>query len=212
MERVADRFAADLADLIRRTLLPVNEITIKIAAIEHRSSFSIFNDEGGYMGMELGADIAADLNLDDFLVFENDYSKSVGFFESLLFKHYQGADGSPVVFEDAAKFIQALFTQRSVFEEFVRAVEGVPRDALNLASKVATRGYGKPFSMDHVRGAARDWYNQDKAAAIRGNEGLNDFLVKVVDKVIGDRRARAFMFPSNERHPFIEQLFDSRSC
>jgi Cdc6-like AAA superfamily ATPase len=68
-----------LADLIRRTILPINEITVKIASIEHRSQFNILHDRGEYTGVELGADMSADLNLDDFLVFDNDQGKAVEF-------------------------------------------------------------------------------------------------------------------------------------
>jgi hypothetical protein len=198
-----------LADLIHRTLLPINDITIKIAAIEHRSAFAILKSRGEYIGLELGADVSADLNLDDFLVFDNSQEKSTQFLKTLLFRHYISDDTGPK-FKDADQFIQATFTQYAAFEEFVRAVEGVPRDALNLAAKIATQAFGQRVAMQHVRGAARDWYNQDKAAAIRSSPELNDLLSHIVEKVIGNRRARAFLFPSNVRHAGMEKLFDSR--
>jgi hypothetical protein len=52
-----------LADLIRKTVLPIQGIITKIAAIEQRSEFIRVRAKGGYIGLELGADIAADLNL-----------------------------------------------------------------------------------------------------------------------------------------------------
>lgn len=199
-----------LADLIRRTILPVNEITVKIAAIEHRSNFSLLKERGEYIGIELGADVAADLNLDDFLVFDNNQEKSISFFKSLIFKHYQESEGYDETVESPDKLISVCFTQGPVFDEFVRAVEGVPRDALNLAAKIATKAYGQKIAMQNVRDAARDWYQQDKSAVIRNNEKLSSLLNKIVDDVIGNRRARAFLFPSNKRNDEIEQLFDSR--
>ncbi|MFI4933252.1 MAG: hypothetical protein ACHP7N_01420 [Caulobacterales bacterium] len=199
-----------LADLLRRILLPINEITVKIAAIEHRSQFVILKERGEYIGLELGADLSADLNLDDFLVFDNSQDKATAFIKALIFRHYTSAEGNPPVFADADSFIHTAFTQYPVFEEFVRAVEGVPRDALNLAAKIATKGYGQRIAMSHVRAAARDWYNQDKAAAIRSSPELGALLDHIVDGVIGKRRARAFLFPSNVRDEGIEKLFDSR--
>lgn len=199
-----------LADFIKRIILPINEITIKIAAIEHRSNFRIIQDRGAYIGLELGADVAADLNLDDFLVFDNSQEKSVNFVKSLIFNHYNSSEEKVIDFVNPDDLIQAAFTQHNVFEEFVRAVEGVPRDALNLASKMATKGFGQRIAMAHVRGAARDWYNQDKSAAIRSDQQLGDVLAHIVDNVIGKRRARAFLFPSNNKHDGIEKLFDSR--
>lgn len=146
-----------LADLIRRTILPINQITVKVAAIEHRSQFNILRDRGEYTGLELGADVSADLNLDDFLVFDNDQAKAVDFFKNLIFKHYQSEDVTGEI-TSPDQLVRVAFTQFPVFEEFVRAVEGVPRDALNLVGKAVTKSFGNKISMNDVRAAARDWY------------------------------------------------------
>lgn len=199
-----------LADLLRRTLLPTNQITVKIAAIEHRSNFSIHGQGGSYVGLELGADISADLNLDDFLVFDNNQQKSTAFFKTLLYRHYDQSDDKIGPITTPEELIQAAFTQAPVFDEFVRAIEGVPRDALNLAAKIATKAFGTKIAMSHVRNAARDWYQQDKQAAIRGNAPLSELLAKIIDEVIAGRRARAFLFPSNIRAQSIDKLFDAR--
>ncbi len=199
-----------LADLLRRTVITQQAITLKIAAIEHRSQFAIARERGEYTGLELGADVSADLNLDDFLVFDNNQERAVEFFKNLLFKHYHASDGSHQSIDAPDKLIQTTFTQVPVFEEFVRAVEGVPRDALNVMTKIVTRAFGQKIAMNHVRAAARDWYNQDKASIIRQNADLNALLARIIDEVIGKRKARAFLFESNIRDPRIEQLFDSR--
>ena len=198
-----------LADLIRRTILPVNNITVKIASIEHRSQFNLLQERGHYIGLELGADISADLNLDDFLVFDNDQEKAVEFFKNLIFKHYQSEDTSGEI-TSPDQLVRVGFTQHPVFDEFVRAVEGVPRDALNLIGKAVTECFGQKIAMNDVRAAARYWYQQDKANSIRGNSVLSDLLQHVIEEIIGNRRARAFLFPSASRDQRIEQLFDSR--
>jgi hypothetical protein len=64
--------------------------------------------------------------------------------------------------------------------------------------------------MQNVRAAARDWYQQDKASVVRSNVGLSTLLDHIIDEVIGNRKARAFLFPSNQRDERIDQLFDSR--
>jgi hypothetical protein len=199
-----------LADLVRRTILPQGNITIKIAAIEHRSRFSLARDAGEYVGLELGADVSADLNLDDFLVFENNQVKATNFFVKLIYNHYKNSEMSDPALQSPEKLIQLAFTQWPVFEEFVRAVEGVPRDALNLAAKIATKAYGQKIGMQHVRNAARDWYQQDKAAVIRNDPELSKLLETIIDDVLGNRKARAFLFPSSIREPRIDKLFDSR--
>lgn len=199
-----------LADLIRRTVITVPTVTIKIAAIEHRSVFSVPLPRGEYIGLELGADIFADLNLDNFLVFDNDQDKATTFFKTLIFRHYENAAGYDPQIDSADKLISTLFTQWPAFEEFVRAVEGVPRDALNLASAVATKAFGQKIAVSHVRTAARDWYEQDKAATIRSSEALTKLLTFIVDEVLAQRRARAFLYQSNSRMELIEKLFDAR--
>lgn len=114
-----------LADLLRRSLLPIDNFVVKIAAIEHRSRFSMSPTSGEYIGLELGADVSADLNLDDFLVFDNDQRKAVEFFKNLLFRHYE-ASAKDSTISTPDDLIRIVFTQASVFDEFVRAVEGVP--------------------------------------------------------------------------------------
>lgn len=56
-----------LSDMLRRTLAPLNNIVIKIGAIEHRTNLKIQIDNKQYMGLEIGADIYS-CNLDDYMV------------------------------------------------------------------------------------------------------------------------------------------------
>ncbi len=198
-----------LADLIRRTILPINSVTVKIASIEHRSEFILIQERGQYVGLELGADVSADLNLDDFLVFDNNQEKAVEFFKRLVFKHYQSEQPDGEI-QNPDQLVRLAFTQSPVFEEFVRAIEGVPRDALNLIGKAVTKSFGRKIAMNDIRAAARDWYHQDKASSIRGNQELSGLLEHIVEEIIGQRRARAFLFPSASGDPRIEQLFDAR--
>lgn len=199
-----------LADLVRRTILPERLLTVKIAAIEHRSQFSIRKSRGEYIGVELGADIAADLNLDDFLVFESDQGKALAFFKQLLFKHVKASEHDTSTISSPDSLVQKLFTQTPVYEEFVRAVEGVPRDALNLMTKLVGRAWGQKISVHDVRRAARDWYSQDKARDVNDNPSLGAFLNHVVDEVIAQRKAKAFLVRSNARLEEIDELFDAR--
>ena len=51
-----------LADLLRRTFFTAENVSVKIAAIEHRSSFKFDRPDGSYVGFELGADISPAIN------------------------------------------------------------------------------------------------------------------------------------------------------
>jgi hypothetical protein len=113
-----------LADLLRRTLFSIKGITIKIGAIEKRTNFKLLHGTN-YIGIETGADISASLNLDEFMVFDNDPIKSKDFFKTLLYNHVNQfliEDGNAI--QNKEIFINAAFTKIGAFEELVRASEG----------------------------------------------------------------------------------------
>ena len=199
-----------LADLLRRTVLPQKNIVVKIAAIEHRSKFAIRNSPGDYIGLEIGADVTADINLDDFVVYDVDQKKALEFYKSLIFKHYVVSETADAEIKSADDLIAATFTQVPVFQEFVRAVEGVPRDALNLAALIARISFGRKIAIEDVRKAAREWYQQDKMAVTKANVVLADVLNFIISEVIERRRTRAFLFPTGQSNPEIDQLYDAR--
>jgi hypothetical protein len=203
-----------LADLIRRCILPVQAVTVKIGAIEQRSNFRTRTPTGQYLGIEVGADIAADVNLDDFMVFGNDSDRAKAFFKELFFKHVQavmldsGIGGPP---KDGDEFVRRAFTQQNAFNELVRAAEGVPRDAINVSMLAAMRAGNDPIGVPDVRRAAQDWYHRDKGRAVAANPEASDLLHWIIDEVIGSRRARAFLLsPADANHPLIRELYDAR--
>jgi len=202
-----------LADLIRRCMLPVRGVSVKIAAIEQRSQFGISALRGDYIGIEVGADMTADLNLDDFMVFDNDSSRSVSFFRKLIFNHYRSAleeSGEQSSASDEEAFVRLAFTQRNALEEVARAAEGVPRDAINLIAICAQKAGTSSISVGNARAAAKTWYQRDKESAVSSNANARTLLHWIIDEVIAHRRARAFLLLSATRDPLIDALFDAR--
>lgn len=203
-----------LGDLLRRALLPTQGITLKLGAIEQRTRFRIPLDAGDYLGLEVGADITADVNLDDFMVFDNDPGRAKHFFGDLLHKHYLAVVDDQDEEEDRPatreQLLQAAFTQVTALDEFIRAAEGVPRDAINIIGMCAQRALDDPISVNHVRAAAKTWYQRDKEAAVNANPDAHALLHWVIDEVIGERRARAFLLRSDSGHDLIDLLFDAR--
>ena len=203
-----------LADLIRRALLPVSGVTVKFGAIEQRSEFRVPLPNGDHLGIEIGADAAADINLDDFMVFGNDSAKAKEFFRHLLFKHVvavlaeEGLQGEAP--SSPQNLVQRAFTQHNAFDEFVRAAEGVPRDGINILELAATRAGDDLISIPHIRSAARAWYQRDKEAAL--SHEAHELLNWIMSVVIGSRQARAFMLMqgADRRHPLISALYDAR--
>lgn len=201
-----------LADLLRRSICPIPNFTIKIASIEQRSRFQILAEAGDYIGFELGADISADLNLDDFMVFDNNEVRATHFFQELLFKHLKEDDKVTTNLgpHSSEEMIQQAFTQQNIFGEFVRATEGVPRDAINIITLAAQRALERKISMADIRSASMNWFQRDKESPVKSNPQAHKLLHWIIDEVIGMRRARAFLLKTDADSPLIDYLFDAR--
>lgn len=206
-----------IAEFIRRSFFPTSRVTIKIASLEYRSHFTINNAaNSNLIGFELGADIAANLDLDDFYVYDRNADKVANIFHELLFKHVT-TDLDPAVLaehgiKDATSFRSRLFTERATFVELVRAGEGVVRDFLGIFSsaffKAITTGRQK-IDLHSVEEAARDWYETDKSTALSENQ--REALHRIIQDVIGGRSTKMFMLSrSDADHPMIQSLFDLR--
>ncbi len=198
-----------LADFLRRVLFPVKGVVVKIAAIEQRSTFKLKGQFRDYVGIEVGGDVSTEINLDDFMVFENDEDRATRFFRDLIYKHYK-AELTESEIGSADELVRLAFTQTNAFEEFVKAAEGVPRDAINILSIAAQKASDTKISIPHVRNAARIWYQRGKEAAINSDPDAQRLLHWVIDQVIGTRRSRAFLLRSGTQHPLIDTLFDER--
>lgn len=202
-----------LADLIRRTILPVRGVTVKIAAIEQRCNFRIPDAAVGHIGIEIGADAAASISLDEFLVFDNNPDLAKRFFRELLHRHVRALVATTAelaVPASATEFVGSLFTQRPAFEEFVRAAEGVPRDAINIIGIAAQKALDNPISIPDVRSAARTWYTRAKQQAVGTKPQAQALLNWIIDEVIQHRQARAFLLGVEANDELIDFLYDAR--
>ena len=85
-----------LAEMLRRLFFGIPKVTVRIAAIPHRSEWRIAGDRGDYIGAEVGAELFPLLDLDEFVVFparnrEEQARRSLSFFRALLFRHISTA-------------------------------------------------------------------------------------------------------------------------
>ena len=202
-----------LGEFLVRCVLPLQKFTVKIAAIEQQSNFRQ-HVGGRAIGIELGADVAANVNLDEFMVYEEDAERSIQFFRGLLFKHLTSGVEPQDRVDDLyieADLIRLAFTEKRAFEELVRAAEGVPRDAINIAAKSALRAGNNRIGIADVRTAARAWFQMDKEAALRSHADAPRLLNWIIDKVIREKRARGFLVDQKSGDsPLLLALFDAR--
>jgi hypothetical protein len=166
-----------------------------------------------YVGLEIGSDITPAIDLDDYLVFDRNSEKATEFFRRLIGKHIKAVSEELGVAlpDEAAAIIGAAFTQENVSREFVIATEGVPRDALHILQRAATKADSSPISLPVLKDAVLAYYQTDKYNSINGNEPLRLLLEWIRDAVIGARRTRAFLLPVGTNDSLIDELFDRRA-
>ena len=203
-----------LAEFFKRAFLAMPQVTVKIAALEHRSVFRT-ERSSGIVGFEMGADISANIDIDDYYVFDRNPDRITDVFGDMLVKHLRN-ELPPDYLEKqfgirtGQELASKLFSERAVFQELVRASEGVARDLLNIfsTSYFATHRKGKEkIERAAVLEGARQWFEQDKEGNL--DASLRRVLRRITDEVIGTRRARSFLLPRElGDHPVIQRLFD----
>lgn len=207
-----------LAEMLRRLFFGIPKVTVRIAAIPHRTSWRIPRPDGDYIGAEIGAELFSLLDLDEFVVFParnraEQKERAGDFFKTLLFKHLTQAleDLGDDKLTDEDQAVSLLFTQITAFHELVRAAEGVPRDALVIVSRAGLRASDRKISTDHVRDGAAQVYQTSKAILLNGTPAARRLLDLIIDTVTSERRARAFMLRQDDtEHSIIQQLVDDR--
>ena len=77
-----------LAKFMKRAFLPLPEVVLKIASLEYRSVFRIDSDHG-LVGFEVGADMSAAIDIDDYYVYDRNPARITEAFADMLYKHVQ---------------------------------------------------------------------------------------------------------------------------
>lgn len=206
-----------LAEFFKKSFMPIPEVVIKIGALEYRSNFTIPRDRHNYIGFELGSDISSNLDIDEYFVYDRNPKEITKTFAEILFKHLNTElpeDYLRINYKitTSSKFIQALFTGTPVFSEMVRSSEGVIRDFINVFSIAffdAQRKLRKKIDKKIIIEASRQWFENDKSKNL--DNTLHEKIRKIIDEVIGNKKARSFLVPRElEKDGVIQQLFDAR--
>jgi hypothetical protein len=205
-----------LAEFLKRGLLPLPSATAKISALEYRCHFSARHGDS-LVGFELGADIATAPDLDDYFVFDRNPAHITDVYADVLRRHLstdlpENYLRDQYAISSGAQFASRLFTERATCAELARAAEGVMRDLINIFTQACFHAHRRgrdSIDKKAVLDSARMWFEQDKAQHL--DDHLQDVLRRIVDEVIGRRKARSFLLPrALERHPVIQRLFDAR--
>lgn len=159
-----------LAEFFKRAFLPLPDVVVKIASLEYRSKFSTASASGDVTGFEVGADMSAAIDIDDYYVYDRNPGRIIEAFADMLYKHVQTelpANYLAQTFQvtNGETFSKKLFSDTSAFQELVRSSEGVARDLINIFNHAyfsAHRRGKEKIDKSSVTEAARLWYEQDK--------------------------------------------------
>jgi hypothetical protein len=208
-----------LGEFLKRGFLANAAVVLKIAALEYKSVFGI---QGGaknaILGLEVGADIATSLDLDDYYVFDRNPEVVTGAFADMLFLHLKSELPDNYLEEkygvtSSDQLVKSLFTNSTTsFQELVRASEGVVRDLINTFVQAffsTLRKAAEKIEKRTITEAAHQWFEQGKARNL--DEDLLMALQRISRDVIGGRKARSFLVPRDlERDELLQRLFDAR--
>lgn len=205
-----------LAEFLKRSFMTEQNIIIKIATLEYRSNFNLRSPRD-IVGFEFGGEISIALEIDDYYVFDRNPEVISNIFLLILYKHLQ-AELYPDYLKntfgvnDNRLLISKLFTSRDVFNELVRASEGVIRDFINIFKDAYFDAKNKKSSkIDKLSiiASAQKWYERDKLSNL--DPQMNKVLMRIIENVIGDKKARSFMLQkSYEINDMLLKLFDAR--
>lgn len=205
-----------LAEFIKRGLLSVPNCTTKIASLEHKSYFRAHN-AGQDIGFEVGADLAAGLDLDDYYVLDRNRDQVLSIYKEVIYRHLLANTPSNYLSAEfdvntPDELIAYLFSNEDTFKELARAAEGVVRDLINIFTAcvfASARRSRASIDKPTVKNEAREWYEKDKSEFL--DPEMQQTLQRIVAEVIGHRKARSFLLPRHlQKHPAILKLFDAR--
>lgn len=205
-----------LAEFLKKSLFPNPAVVVKIASLEHRSNFNI-NRDPTRVGFELGSDVGASVNIDDYYIYDRDPATLLKTFSEVLIKHLESELPRNYLKErygisGSGELYPGLFENKAAFQDLVRASEGVVRDLIHIFTSSyfsAQIKEHKHITQENVKRAARAWFQKDKAQNMDGETRV--FLDDLCAAVIGKHEARVFLVGSAfEHHAMLESLLDLR--
>ena len=195
-----------------------NRVTIKIAVIEARATFTDWIGSHR-IGFEIGSDIFSAPHLDEYFVYEKDESSLIEIYLEVIFNHLKSNLpfdylGKRYSVSDWRMLADRLLTEKAIVE-LGRAAEGVMRDLLNIfilavskASKMVDEFTGKIEAI-HIVEAAHQWFERDKLQSIPPETARA--LAVLERKLIAERGTRFFAVPSElPKTRVLLSLIDSR--
>ena len=204
------------AHILKQIFASDKRVVFKIAAVTFQTNLYA-EVNGQQVGMEIGADVFSDIDLDSYFLWDENRDAVMAFLSQVLYNHLGELLGWNLMCPPAEKrshVISFFFTQEKCLQELVRASEGNCRDLLNilrLAYSEFRRGTGEKIGIDHVITAAKAWYRNAKLSNLSPNTRDEEFLNALIQDVIKNKKSRSFMVGYQDaRHPLLVRLLNLR--
>ena len=205
-----------MAQLLRLTAR--GEICVKLACVPGRTK--LFLPGAGrrnQVGLELGDDITADVDLDSVVFVDNDIKQLTGFFMALLQRHI-GQVIPQVAAASLEEFSRYVLTQRMadghVFAELCHASSAVPRDFINVFRQATIQQHsgGLPaMTVANVRTAARMLYESKRSNLASTRPDELALLDRIYRKVVLGHDSYFFLIEASAvDDPRIVELFTAK--
>jgi hypothetical protein len=159
------------ADMLRSTLSAGRRLFIKFACIPYLTQLSTVNHTGAPVGLPIGEEVFADVDLDQYWNPYLDVSGVTSFLLAVLHRHLgikisTLADINP---EDASEyFMSSLFDDPETVSELVYASAGTPRDFLRVFARAFDKSRNSlPIKVKNAREATHDLFQAEKKAPVQ---------------------------------------------
>jgi hypothetical protein len=205
-----------LAQLLRLTAR--GGICVKLACVPGRTKLFLPGAERrNPVGLELGDDITADVDLDSVVFVDNDIKQLAGFFMALLQRHI-GSVIPGVLDAPLDEFSRYVLTERMadehVFAELCHASSAVPRDFINVfrqATILQQAAGTDTMTVANVRSAARNVYESKRSNLASTRPDELSLLDRIYRKVVLGQNSYFFLLDAAAvDDPRIVELFTAK--
>jgi Cdc6-like AAA superfamily ATPase len=207
-----------LAQLLRLTAR--GGICLKLACVPGRTKLflpGVDDERRNPIGLEIGDDITADVDLDSVVFVDNDIQQLTAFFMSLL-QHHLGSvvpKISNATFDAFSVYVlKKRMADFHVFAELCHASSAVPRDFINIfrqATIMQQASGSAQMTVANVRSAARNVYEGKRSNLAGARPDELRLLDRIYRKVVIGQSSYFFLLEASlVGHPRIMELFTAR--
>jgi hypothetical protein len=206
-----------LAEMIRKTLLLSDRISLKLAATKFQTQTNASIDSPQGIGLQPGVDIVELAYLDTLLNFDIEWSSMKDFLIIIAYKHI--CHYLPILknhsIQDFEEYLNnEIFEGKDAFREVIRASEGNPRDFLQILIACCNSSIQNDkikLSKRQVIHVASTYFYNTKLSMLKNNKFAITLYEKIFQIVVkGGRKAFLVSRKKAEQDVRLQELWHNR--